>query len=139
MQVRVLSPAPQQTGKAFFHEVSVKTIYLVEDDKTMQSLLKTLLEIEGFTVFPASQMDKNNILNDLKVYNPDVILMDVHLRQVSGIDVLTAIKQEARLKKIKIIMSSGLDMKDTCLQNGADAFLQKPYIPDQLMEIINAF
>ncbi|MCE1255752.1 MAG: response regulator [Anaerolineae bacterium] len=117
----------------------MKKIYLVEDDRTMQSLLKTLLEIDGYTVFPASQLDKNNILNDLKVYSPDVVLMDVRLQQSSGIEILSAIKSEPRLKAIKVIMTSGMAMKEVCINNGADAFIQKPYMPDVLMDIIKSF
>jgi len=111
----------------------VKKILLVEDDKTMQSLIKTLLEFEGFLTILPSEMQTRVILEEIKNTNPEAIIMDVNLRQVSGLEVLTEIRNCEETKTIKVMMSSGLDRRDDCLKAGADGFLQKPYMPDQLI------
>ena len=55
-------------------------VMLIEDDPTMLSLLNTLLEIEGFEVAQLDTFD--NIVEDVRVNAPDVILMDVHLHDI---------------------------------------------------------
>ena len=111
----------------------MKTVLLIEDDRTMQSLLKTLLEIDGYAVFFPSGMDQNIILEYIKDRQPNAIIMDVNLRQASGINILTAIKNDPQIQSVKVLMSSGLDLKNECITAGADGFLQKPYMPDELL------
>jgi DNA-binding response OmpR family regulator len=116
----------------------MKKVLLIEDDKTMQSLIKTLLELEGFSpLFPA-EMEIDHICQDVKSHHPDAIIMDVNLRQVSGLDILTKIRNCNDIKNVKIIMSSGLNLRSDCLKAGADEFLQKPYMPDQLINWLKA-
>ena len=82
-------------------------VMLVEDDSTMISLLNTLLEIEGFEV--AYVEDFSNVLQEIPKNKPDVILLDVHLKDVNGLDILVDIRKDANLKEVNIIMSSGMD------------------------------
>jgi len=108
-------------------------VLLIEDDKTMQSLIKTLLEMEGFSISLPSVMQLDGILKEIKISPPDAIIMDVNLRQLSGLDILREIRNCPEINHMKIIMSSGLDLKTDCLKAGADSFLQKPYMPDDLI------
>jgi DNA-binding response OmpR family regulator len=116
----------------------MKKVMVVEDDKTMQSLIKTLLEIEGFRVELPGEMQENFILDLINKTRPDAMIMDVNLRQFSGIDLLTKIRSKKELDSIKILMSSGLDLKDDCMKASANAFLQKPYMPEQLIDWLKA-
>jgi DNA-binding response OmpR family regulator len=111
----------------------MKKVLLIEDDKTMQTLIKTLLEIEGFSTILPTEMQIDTIIHDIKRTAPDAIIMDVNLRQTSGLNILTEIRNSGEINNIKIIMSSGLDLQKDCMQAGADGFLQKPYMPDQLI------
>jgi DNA-binding response OmpR family regulator len=111
----------------------VKKVLLIEDDKTMQSLIKTLLELEGFSPLLHLEMQMDSICQDIKTNHPDAIIMDVNLRQISGLDILARIRNCDETKNIKVIMSSGLDLGSDCMAAGADGFLQKPYMPDQLI------
>ena len=105
---------------------------LIEDDPTMLSLLNTLLEIEGYEV--ALLEGFNNIVEDIHTQNPDIILMDVNLKEVNGIEILEQIRKDNKIKDVKIIMSSGMDYGHESLSKGANEFLLKPYMPDELIE-----
>lgn len=108
---------------------------LVEDDPTMISLLNTLLEIEGFEV--AQVEDFSNVIQEIPQNAPDVILLDVHLKDINGLDILVDIRKDASLNYVSIIMSSGMDFKEESLSKGANDFVLKPYMPDELIDKIN--
>jgi len=111
-------------------------VMLLEDDPTMLSLLETLLEIEGYTVKKISNIDQTIV--EVHAFMPEIILMDVHLDNGhDGKKLLTSIRAEESLKDIKIIMTSGLDLKKECISIGAEDFLQKPYMPNDLIGMIN--
>ena len=114
-----------------------KKVLLVEDDSTMRMLLSTLLEIEGYTpvVFQESH-DQSNILNFLQNKLPDAVLLDVHLKFANGLDLLRSIRQINAFKDIKIILTSGMDYSGQWQEMGADYFLHKPYMPDELLNYL---
>jgi DNA-binding response OmpR family regulator len=117
----------------------VKKILLVEDDPTMLELLSTLFMLEGFEV--ATMLGEEAILESVVRNSPDVILMDVHLRlgggkEVSGFDLLKLIRSEETTRDKKIIMYSGMDFRIKSREEGADGFILKPFMPDELMKII---
>ena len=116
-------------------------VMLIEDDKTMLSLLTTLLEIEGFSVVEMEEEQPDVIINQLKTEQQDVVLMDVHLAQLNGMDMLKMIKQDEQVKSVKVLMSSGMDFHYDCIRAGASGFIMKPYMPDELLshlrQIIN--
>ena len=112
-------------------------ILLVDDDRTMLSVLRTLLEIEGYNVVAIrDRMGEDEILELMKQEKPDVILMDVHIRQVNGVDVLKRMRSDPALQNARVYMASGMDMKYECMQAGANGFLLKPYMPDELIDLI---
>lgn len=106
-------------------------VMLVEDDPTMLSLLQTLLKIEGFDVGALDGFD--NIVGQIKGHNPDVVLMDVNLKDANGIEILTEARKDAALKSTVFIISSGMDYSSKAMQAGATAFMLKPYMPDDLI------
>jgi DNA-binding response OmpR family regulator len=112
-------------------------IMLIEDDHTMLSLLKTLLTIEGFEVVIARDVVPDCLLADIVAERPDVVLMDVNLRQGNGLDVLSSLRSKPEFEKLHVIMSSGMDFKEECMKKGAQGFLMKPYMPDDLIRMIN--
>jgi DNA-binding response OmpR family regulator len=107
-----------------------KKVMIVDDDRTMNLLLKTLLELDGFSVVLAPRGDQ--VLSVALAEQPDAILMDVHIAEVDGIVLLKQIRAHPTLKRLPVIMSSGMDVEIECRAAGADAFILKPYPPDQL-------
>lgn len=109
-------------------------ILLAEDDATMVSLLKTLLRMEGFEVVA---LDAGaDITRAVEHEKPDVLFMDVHLGDQSGMQVLQSIRKSRKNANLRIVMTSGLNMRDECIRSGASAFLLKPFMPDDLINIL---
>ena len=109
-------------------------VLLAEDDHTMVSLLKTLLKMEGFEVVA---LDVNaDVPIAVQRENPDALLMDVHLGQQSGMDIVQAIRKIPALANVRIVMTSGLNVKEECLSRGANHFLMKPFMPDDLLNLL---
>jgi CheY-like chemotaxis protein len=67
---------------------------------------------------------------------PDAVLMDVHLGGQNGLQILESIRNNHNLADVRIVMTSGLNMKDECLERGASAFLLKPFMPDDLINVL---
>jgi DNA-binding response OmpR family regulator len=115
-----------------------KNVMILEDNVIMRSLLQTLLELENFSVciptFPIN--DPIQIIRDLK---PDVIVLDIHLPGVNGLSLLALIRDSSDLNGTRVIVSSGSDRKDESLAAGADAFIMKPFMPDELINIIKLY
>jgi len=110
-------------------------VMIVDDDRTMVSLLRILLEMDGFDVVHVANHDE--ILERMDVEKPDLVLMDVFLANQDGMDLLAQIRQKQNLMDIRVVMTSGMDLADQAINAGADAFLLKPYTPEQLIETIN--
>jgi CheY-like chemotaxis protein len=112
----------------------MSTIMLAEDDLTMISLLKTLLGMEGYRVIA---LDINeDVYEAVRRERPDLLLMDVHLPHVSGLEVLDKLRADAEVKDTCVVMSSGMNLEAECLAHGADDFLLKPYMPDDLLDML---
>jgi DNA-binding response OmpR family regulator len=111
-------------------------VMLIEDDQTMVSLLTTLLNLEGFTVKTPKSNLMNDYLHELHSERPQVALVDVYLRTGSGLDLVREIRKHPEINATKILMSSGLNLEEECMQAGADGFIQKPFMPDELVNMI---
>ncbi len=109
-------------------------VLLAEDDITMVSLLTTLLKMEGFNVV-ALQADAD-VPAAVRIENPDILLLDVHLLQQSGLDILDAIRNSEDMSRTRVVMSSGSNVREECMNRGANGFLLKPYMPDELITIL---
>lgn len=110
-------------------------VLLGEDDRDMAILLQTLLEMEGYAV--GSARSGSAVLAMIDELQPDVVLLDVNLAGQSGLQVLQTLRSRGKTPSPRVIMTSGMDLKETCLKEGADAFLLKPYMPDDLVHLLN--
>ncbi len=110
------------------------TLMLVEDDPSTLMLLRTLLEIEGFRVLLLENMSEmDTILAEIRAKKPDLLLVDVHLRKLSGLDLVSRVRAQDELGSIRVLMTSGMEMRRECSQVGADGFILKPFMPDDLV------
>jgi len=109
----------------------VSKILIVEDDVTAVKLLKILLEeVHGFKVSIARR--GSEVMKLSEEVQPDVFLIDYHLADMDGIELIRALREHPRFAKTPIVMASGLDVEDEALAAGANSFLTKPYEPDEL-------
>lgn len=109
-------------------------VMVIEDDANMFSLLQMLLEFEGYEVVLWEGGEEiRQIVNSICQEKPGLILMDVHLRHLNGFEVLRALRNEPELDGIKVLIASGVDMTKRSHQEGADGFILKPFMPDELI------
>ena len=117
-------------------------VMLIEDDKNMLDLLSIYLQIEGFQV---TQLKPGaNLLENIRKERPDLVFMDVHLKgvkgeEISGLDLVKQIRQDEFTRSTRVMMASGMDVSSECRNAGADDFLLKPLIPDELIAKIKKF
>jgi CheY-like chemotaxis protein len=109
-------------------------ILLLEDDRDMTMLLQTLLEIEGYQVW--SYDHQRPVVEQVEENIPDLVLLDVHLGAQDGIQILRQIRHTPALGDVRVVMTSGINMTEECLRDGANAFIVKPYMPEHLLEIL---
>ena len=112
-----------------------KKVLLAEDDETMVSLLKTLLKMEGYQVVALDA--ESDVAAAVRREKPDVLLLDVHLFEQSGLEILERLRRAKETRSTCVVMTSGMNIKDECLRRGANDFLLKPYMPDDLFDILD--
>ena len=108
-------------------------ILLAEDDPTMVSLLSTLLKMEGIEVLALEA--SADVPAAVRKEKPDFVLMDVHIGKQNGLDILQTLRKDPENADVRIVMASGYNVKDQCLQRGANHFLLKPFMPDDLLKL----
>lgn len=109
-------------------------VLLAEDDQTMVSLLTTLLKMEGHEVVVLDIY--SDVPDTVSKEHPDDLVMDVHLGEQSGVEIVRNIRKDPANEKVNIVMTSGLNMEDECLTHGADHFILKPFMPDDLLKLL---
>ncbi len=117
-----------------------KTIFLVEDDKLNMKLLNDLLQRNGYdTVQSADGCDFLRMVRDKK---PDLILMDIRLRDVSGLDLTRMLKKDENLKTIPVVAVTALAQKHDKIkiqESGCDGYISKPVSIQELLDTIAEF
>lgn len=106
---------------------NAKCILIVEDNELNKKLFRDLLEANGYrTVHTADGMEVMDIARSEK---PDLILMDIQLPEVSGLEVTGWLKKDDELKSIPIIALTAFAMKgdeEKILAGGCEGYLSKP-------------
>ncbi|MCB9437952.1 MAG: response regulator [Anaerolineales bacterium] len=113
-------------------ESSLPKVMIVDDDANSTSLLKTLLEMDGFEV--AIVLRGLEVFAKAQHFQPDVMIVDYHLNDISGIDVIHQLRDSAEFAQLPIVMASGRDVGKEARAAGANMFLVKPYDPGQLAD-----
>lgn len=108
-------------------------IMIVDDDRTTVRLLQKLLEMDGFESTAAA--NGQIALNMVDEARPDVFLVDYHLADMNGVELVTRLRSDPRFGCSPIVMASGLDKEDEALKAGADAFLLKPFEPEDMIDL----
>lgn len=112
----------------------MKTAWIVDDDSEMSNAVQLMLRLLGFETrtFLDARSTAKALLSGQR---PDVLLLDIHMPLVSGLDLLEFLRQRAEFKYLPVIMltSEAADvMVDTALAMGADAYLTKPLALEEL-------
>lgn len=110
-------------------------VMIVDDDATTVMLLQTLLELDGFDVSVVSR--GGDVMAKAADVQPDVFLMDYHLKDMEGVDILRELRASDTFRTTPVVMASGLDVEEEVMAAGANAFLIKPFEPDDLPKIFS--
>jgi diguanylate cyclase len=110
-------------------------VMMVDDEPLMTDLIRTHLEDEGYANFVVTN-DPREALELLRREDPGVLLLDLMMPQISGFELLEAIRADRALRYVPVIVltaSTGADAKLRALQLGATDFLSKPVDASELV------
>jgi two-component system, chemotaxis family, chemotaxis protein CheY len=114
-----------------------KRILAIDDDTSIRALLEILFQRKYEVV---SKEDGFEALLWLENGNiPDIIVADIQMPRMNGVDFVNTIKKSGYFRHIPIIMLSGIDdniIKKQCMESGVSKFYQKPFNPNDLLEYI---
>jgi len=117
-----------------------KKILVVDDDPGAVELLREILSVQNFRVISATNGDE--AVKKVREEKPDIVVLDVVLPGLSGVDVCRILKQDKTTHSIPIVMLSGRAMetrdKVTGFEAGADDYLTKPFEAKELVARIKA-
>lgn len=105
-----------------------KTVFMVDDDVTICELVGNFIESKGFSFKSMNRME--GALEAIQKMKPDLILLDLHLPDGSGLHLCKDIKGQEKLEHIPIFMLTTREFnieKEMALQAGASVFIQKPF------------
>jgi two-component system C4-dicarboxylate transport response regulator DctD len=111
------------------------SVLIVDDEEMVRTALEQWLRLSGFATQVAD--NANEALRLLDDAHPDVILSDVRMPGLSGLDLLRAVRERAIPAEVILITGHGdVPMAVEAMRGGAFDFLQKPYVPDQLVKTL---
>ena len=121
-------------------EKMAKTILIVEDNELNMKLFHDLLEAHGYAILQTR--DGIKALKLAREHHPDLILMDIQLPEVSGLEVIKWIKEDDSMKSIPIIAVTAFAMKgdeEKIRESGCEAYIAKPISVSHFLETVQKF
>src|SRR3989338_5395625 len=116
-----------------------KTILIIEDELNIRDLIETFLSKNGFVTVGVESAELG--LKKIPTLKPSLILLDIQLPNMDGLEACRRIRQDPRAKSIPIILVSvqSSDIHRIIgLESGADDFVAKPFNPAELLARVNA-
>ena len=111
-------------------------ILVIEDDADIARMIQMLLTYKGYAVTVSDRTEQSDEM--LRNSNIDVVIMDMFLSGVNGIDICIRFKSDNRIAHIPVIMMSAHpDAKKICLEAGADDFISKPFDMKDLLSMVS--
>ena len=120
--------------------MAVKTILIVEDNELNMKLFNDLLQAHGYNTLQAN--DGGEALGMAREHHPDLILMDVRLPEISGLEVTKQLKSDDDLKSIPIVAVTAFAMKgdeEKVLNGGCEGYIAKPISVPIFLDTIAKF
>ena len=114
-------------------------IVVMEDDDTLQLLVATVLRKNGHIVYVAS--NGRSGLDLVRMHKPDVVVSDVQMPEMDGMNMLLTLRSEADIARTPVILLTSLGGRPDVragMTSGADDYLTKPFLPVELCEAVDA-
>lgn len=118
------------------NEQSTAVALIVDDEPQIRRLLRITLEANGYRVFDAS--NGNDGLAQLVQHRPDVVLLDLGLPDLDGLNVLKLLREWSRVPVIILSVRDREDDKISALDAGADDYVTKPFAAGELLARLRA-
>jgi diguanylate cyclase (GGDEF)-like protein len=118
-------------------EQATKRVLVVEDDAFQADYSAIILKKSGYITEVIT--DPYKVMPSIEVFQPDLILMDLYMPEVSGTELATIIREHSQCADIPIIFLSGeqnIDLQLEALSVGGEDFITKPVVPKQLVSIV---
>jgi two-component system cell cycle response regulator DivK len=119
---------------------AIKTVLIVEDNELNMKLFHDLLDAHGYrTLQTRNGMDALRLARDQR---PDLILMDIQLPEVSGLEVTKWLKEDDELRQIPVVAVTAFAMKgdeERIRQGGCEAYISKPISVGTLIDTVRRF
>jgi len=131
---------PQEDSAPTPQPAPPKTILVVEDNELNMKLFHDLLEAHGYNILQTR--DGMEALKLARQHKPDLILMDIQLPEVSGLEVTKWIKEDDALKAIPIIAVTAFAMKgdeEKIREGGCEAYIAKPISVTNFLKTVQQF
>ena len=119
---------------------SDKVVLVVEDNAANMKFFHALLDAHGYIVLQATNGMEG--LRMAREHRPDLILMDLQLPDISGLEVTRQLKEDDALKAIPVIAVTAFAMvgdEEKCLENGCDGYISKPISITDLLQTVEHF
>ena len=117
-----------------------KTILIVEDNELNMKLFHDLIQAHGYNILQTK--DGMEALKLARLHKPDLILMDIQLPEVSGIEVTKWLKEDDDLRKIPVIAVTAFAMKgdeEKIREGGCEAYISKPISVMSFLKTVDSF
>lgn len=119
--------------------MTIRTILVIDDQKDFADLVRRSLEKEGFEVIVAS--DGTTGLRFAREHRPDLVVLDLTMPDIDGLEVCQQLRTEPRHARLPIIVLSARGSaadRVLGLETGADDYLVKPFVPQELVARVKA-
>ncbi len=116
--------------------MAISKILVVDDEPSISNLVVSYLRKEGYIVFSAA--DGPGGLNAARVYQPDLIVLDIMLPGMDGLEVLTQLRRESNVYVILLTAKTEELDRVLGLSVGADDYVTKPFSPRELTARVKA-
>jgi len=116
----------------------LKNIMVVDDNPDIVTMVKTLLEGKGYKV--QSAYSGQEVLNLLAEQKPDLIILDIMMPRMDGLEVLTRLKGDSNTRSIPVVLLTAKQPDEVILGGydiWADSYITKPFTNPQLLNVIN--
>jgi DNA-binding response OmpR family regulator len=114
-----------------------RKVLVVDDDPSVRKLLNQTLEMEGYEVSTAA--DGEEALEELPAAQPDVVVLDVMMPKLNGLDVLDRIRRNPETSTLPVILLTAKSSKEDVWegwQRGVDYYMTKPFDVEELLRFI---
>lgn len=117
-----------------------KTVLVVDDSKTARKVVSMVLGRKGYKIVETST--GTEALLTIEGVTPDLVLLDVMLPDMSGFEVLTAIRNNSRLSEVPVVMLTGKrrpEDRRKGMVSGSNEYLTKPFDPAKLLSVLGKY